>query len=133
MVKDFVPCVHFYDQDFVDMYDRTWVWIEENWKGNAVKPAAAPQEGYLFTGEENRRSLFDSCLSSLFLVYSNQKFDPCAMIDYFYSVQDEDGRISDCYDTTTGKPVTSDDNPLGIRSGSLFLCFRMLSISSTTR
>ena len=114
MVKDFVPCVHFYDQDFVDMYDRTWVWIEENWKGNAVKPATSPQEGYLFTGEENRRSLFDSCLASLFLVYSNQKFDPCEMIDYFYSVQDEDGRISDCYDTLTNKPVTSEDNPLGL-------------------
>ena len=32
LIKDLVPFVHFYDQDFVDMYDRSWVWIDELWK-----------------------------------------------------------------------------------------------------
>ena len=64
------------------MYDRTWVWIEENWKEN-MRPAPFPQ-GFLHTGEDNVISLFDCSLESLFLVYSNQKFDPSPQIDYFY-------------------------------------------------
>lgn len=28
--RDF-PRIHFYDQDFVDIYDRTWAWIKEYW------------------------------------------------------------------------------------------------------
>ena len=112
MVKDFVPCVHFYDQDFVDMYDRTWVWIEENWKEN-VKNSPFPQ-GCLYTGHENEISLFDCMLESLFLVYSNQKFDPCPQIDYFYSMQEADGRISERYNVVDGTAVTDEENPLGL-------------------
>lgn len=94
------------------MYDRTWVWIEENWKEND-KGAHFPQ-AYLYTGQENVVSLFDCALSSLFLVYSNQHFDPCMQIDYFYSMQKEDGRISERYDMRTGEPIVSEDNPLGL-------------------
>ena len=32
MNRDSIPSVHFYDQDFVDLYDRSWVWIDEYWK-----------------------------------------------------------------------------------------------------
>ena len=28
--RDF-PRVHFYDQDFVDIYDRTWAWVHDFW------------------------------------------------------------------------------------------------------
>lgn len=94
------------------MYDRTWVWIEENWKEND-KSAHFP-EAYLYTGKEGEISLFDCALSSLFLVYSNQHFDPCMQIDYFYSMQKEDGRISERYDMRTGQPIVSEDNPLGL-------------------
>ena len=108
-----MPCVHFYDQDFVDMYDRTWVWIEENWKEN-VKSAPALQ-GCLYTDKDNVISLFDCCLESLFLVYSNQKFDPCSQIDFFYANQGEDGSICANYDLTTGAPVLlTEENPLGL-------------------
>lgn len=112
MVKDFVPCVHFYDQDFVDMYDRTWVWIEEGWK-EGLQGQLLPQ-GFLHTGEDGVISLFDCCLESLFLVYSNQKFDPCPQIDYFYAMQDADGRISERYNYLEGKAVTDAENPLGV-------------------
>jgi uncharacterized protein (TIGR00255 family) len=30
LINDLVPSVHFYDQDFVDVYNRTWVWIDES-------------------------------------------------------------------------------------------------------
>ena len=28
--KDF-PKIHFYDQDFVDIYDKTWNWLSDSW------------------------------------------------------------------------------------------------------
>ena len=112
MVKDLVPCVHFYDQDFVDMYDRTWVWIEESWKAEAKEGPLAT--GYLAEGEGKVISLFDSCLSSLFLAYGNQNFDACSQIDFFYSCQGEDGRISSVYEIDTKQPIVNARNPLGL-------------------
>ena len=28
--RDF-PKIHFYDQDFVDVYDKTWSWLQDFW------------------------------------------------------------------------------------------------------
>ena len=95
------------------MYDRTWVWIEENWKENIKSSAPFPQ-GYLYTGDEKTISLFDCALSSLFLVYSNQHFDPCQQIDHFYALQGEDGCISARYSLQDGSPVVDEENPLGL-------------------
>ena len=30
--RESIPSIHFYDQDFVDLYDRSWVWVDEHWK-----------------------------------------------------------------------------------------------------
>ena len=94
------------------MYDRTWVWVEESWKEGA-KNTQFPA-GYLHTGAENEINLFDCCLESLFLVYSNQKFDPCSQIDYFYSRQEESGRICERYSLDSNSPVVDEDNPQGL-------------------
>ena len=112
MVKDLVPCVHFYDQDFVDMYDRTWVWVEESWK-KGVKEEFFP-EGFLASADGESISLFESCLSALSLSYSNQNFDAYSMIDFFYKMQAEDGRISERYSLDTCQPIVTEENPLGL-------------------
>ena len=112
LVKDLVPRIHFYDQDFVDMYDRTWVWLDEIWH-QGEKDGTFP-EGYFTHGDTGRISLFDACLSSLFLVYSNQIYSPYSMIDFFYSMQGEDGQIAEYYDIESKAPVFTDDNPLGV-------------------
>ncbi len=112
MIKDLVPRIHFYDQDFVDMYDRTWVWLDEVWH-QGEKDGTFP-EGYYTHGDSSVINLFDACLSSLFLVYSNQRYSPYSMIDFFYSMQKEDGQIAENYDITTKSPVFTEDNPLGI-------------------
>ena len=31
------PKVHFYDQGFVDTYDKTWTWIQDSWKEGTKK------------------------------------------------------------------------------------------------
>lgn len=113
MVKDLVPRIHFYDQDFVDMYDRTWVWLDEVWH-QGDKDGLFP-EGYYTYQDSDVISLFDTSLSSLFLVYSNQSYGPYSMIDFFYSMQDKDsGRIAEKYNIKTKKPVFDEDNPEGV-------------------
>lgn len=111
MVKDFVPKVHFYDQDFVDMYDRTWVWLDEVWKTREEN--AKFEEGF-FTHDGEKISLFDTLLSSLFLVYSNQTYSPYSMVDYFYSRQEADGAIRSCYNIADDSAVDIPDNQEGL-------------------
>ncbi len=112
VVKDLVPEIHFYDQDFVDMYDRTWVWISEAWK-EGDKEGLFP-DGYFTWGDDNKISLFDSMLSSLFLIYSNGNYSPYSMIDFFYSQQKENGQIAEYYNIDTKEPVFTEDNPDGV-------------------
>ncbi|MBQ0070499.1 MAG: hypothetical protein KBS81_01360, partial [Spirochaetales bacterium] len=112
MVKESVPRIHFYDQDFVDMYDRAWVWLEELWH-EGEKDGQFP-EGYFTHGDSNVINLFDVSMASLYLVYSNQTYSPYSMVDYFYNHQAENGQIAEMYDITTGTPVFSEDNPLGV-------------------
>lgn len=111
MVKDLVPQIHFYDQDFVDLYERTWVWIDEVWH-QGEKDSPFP-EGYFTHGNSDEIDLFASSMASLFLVYSNQNYSPYSLIDFFYSKQDESGQIAEKYNITTGEPVFDSDNPLG--------------------
>lgn len=112
VVKDLVPRIHFYDQDFVDMYDRTWVWIDELWK--TKEDNGNFEEGFYTFDGGNVIDLFQVMISSLFLVYSNQTYSPYSMVDFFYARQMEDGRISNRYDLSTLEPVVDDDNPLGL-------------------
>lgn len=111
MVKDYVPRIHFYDQDFVDMYDRTWVWIDEHWKTADDNPNF--EEGFFTQGYGKELRLFDAMLSSLFLSYSNQTYSPYSLVDFFYARQKEDGSIAAGYDIETLEPVVSEGNPLG--------------------
>ena len=94
------------------MYDRTWVWLDELWH-QGDKDGLFP-EGYFTHADNGILNLFDTSLSSLFLVYSNQSYSPYSMFDYFYSRQAEDGQIAESYDISTGEPVLSEDNPLGL-------------------
>lgn len=112
MNKDPIPSIHFYDQDFVDLYDRSWVWLEDYWKEGTVENG--------FTGHyvsyENQKTInqFNCCMSSLFLNYSNQVYSPFEMMDYFYSKQEENGAIRSDYSIEDGKPVFSNGNPQGV-------------------
>ncbi|MDR2398785.1 MAG: hypothetical protein LBD74_08515, partial [Spirochaetaceae bacterium] len=41
--RDF-PKIHFYDQDFVDVYDKTWAWIHDCWNMGGEKSALSTAE-----------------------------------------------------------------------------------------
>lgn len=112
MKSEAIPSIEFYDQDFVDLYDRSWVWIDDAWKN--ADNAGGFTGSYLSYNNQKTYNMFYCCLSSLFLNYSNQVYSPFEMIDYFYSKQEPNGAIRGEYDIETGKPILKKDNPEGV-------------------
>lgn len=110
--KDF-PRVHFYDQDFVEIYDRTWAWAADCWTSGAsegcldrTKIFHYPQKPLLDTMEQ--------VFSSFFLVYSNRIYPASNGLDALYALQEQDGAIRCSYDLDSGSPVLPADNPEGV-------------------
>lgn len=113
MVKKGFPAVHFYDQDFVDLYEKTWAWLQDSWKkGNSKN--GFPKTYFNYPQNENINQ-FESVLATFFLVYSNSQFQSCPSLDLFYSKQEENGAIRGSYSEADGKPVYTEDNPEGIQ------------------
>lgn len=114
MNKHDFPQIHFYDQDFVDIYGKTWSWVSSFW----INPQNGEQDnnGYFIFPENQKLEIkqFESIFSSFFLVYSNRNFDSCKNIDFFYSMQEENGAIRCCYDLKTKQPILTPDNPEGL-------------------
>ena len=114
MNKHDFPKIHFYDQDFVDIYNKTWSWVSSYW----LNPETGEQDSDgLFLYPENDSLVinqFESIFSSFFLVYSNRNFDACNNIDYFYARQEANGAIRWKYDVKTNEPVLDKDNPEGV-------------------
>ena len=114
MVNDNVPSVHFYDQDFVDLYDRTWMWIHDRWTSAEKGSSTSAPSQYLTYENQETFHQFYTCLDSFFLVYSNQSFSPFPMLDYFYDMQETSGAIRGEYAVEDGSPVLSKENPEGV-------------------
>lgn len=115
MNKHDFPKIHFYDQDFVDIYNKTWSWVS----AFLINPKTGEQDldnGYFIYPENNKNviSQFESIFSSFFLVYSNRNFDACKNIDYFYKHQEESGAIRSFYDLSDDSPVLDSSNPEGV-------------------
>ena len=114
--KDF-PKIHFYDQDFVDIYDKTWNWTANSWID--PKTDEVSKDGYFIHLNPNEPGKyiidqFESIFSTFFLVYSNKNYEASQNLDYFYSKQEENGAIRWKYDLKTGKAVLDESNPEGI-------------------
>ena len=114
MNKHDFPKIHFYDQDFVDIYNKTWTWLYSNWVDPKTEETSA--EGFFIhpTNGNFVVDQFESILSSFFLVYSNRNYDANKNIDYFYSKQEESGAIRWRYDVKTDQPILDSLNPEGV-------------------
>lgn len=112
MNKRIFPQIHFYDKDFIDIYERTWRQIEKYW----LPIEEGLDEKYFYYPEENGKFLdqYASIFSSFFLLYSNRNYIAEKNLDYFYIKQEISGAIRCRYDLETGKPVLTKDNPEGI-------------------
>lgn len=105
--------MHFYDQDFVEIYDRTWAWIADYWGSGGSGTALAKAKFFQYPGSENL-DLLEQVFSSFFLVYSNRIYSAAAGLDAFYSLQEENGAIRWKYNIQTGAPVLTPENPEGL-------------------
>jgi neutral trehalase len=45
VIKRDFPKIHFYDQDFVDIYDKTWAWIQDCWNTSNEKSTGEKLSG----------------------------------------------------------------------------------------
>ena len=111
--KDF-PKIHFYDQDFVDIYNKTWNWLGDYWLD--PKSGEPDPDGYFVYPEDRQYIInqFDSIFSSFFLVYSNRNYPANQNLDYLYARQEKNGAIRWKYDLKKNKPVLDRLNPEGI-------------------
>jgi len=109
--RDF-PKVHFYDQDFVDIYDRTWAWIQDCWLSGS-KDSGFDGKFFGYPGSPTIEQ-FDAVCSSFFLVYSNRIYQAHPTLDAFYAKQEPNGAIRNRYDVETGAPVVDASNPEGV-------------------
>jgi neutral trehalase len=109
--RDF-PKIHFYDQDFVDIYDKTWAWIQDCWNTGSENSVL---EGKFFSypGSPIIRQ-FDAIFSSFFLVYSNRIYQAHPSLDLFYERQEPSGAIRSAYVIETGQPSVERENPEGL-------------------
>lgn len=109
--KEF-PTIHFYDQDFVDVYEQTWAWVQDSWQ--RPDPASPFEQPLLVSPGATTLNQFDAICSTFFLVYSSRAFAPAAQLDAFYVRQEESGAIRSDYSLETGEPVFSEGNPDGL-------------------
>ena len=112
MIKQDFPKIYFYDQDFVDIYDKSWAWIHDCWNNGDEKGGI---KGKYFSYPESPAVYqTDAIFSSFFLVYSNRIYQAHPTLDLFYSRQEANGAIRCAYDIATGAPVVDRENPEGI-------------------
>jgi neutral trehalase len=109
--KDF-PGIHFYDQDFVDVYDQTWAWSEEYWSTGTLEKGT--QHTFFTAPDTKVIDQLEATFSTFFLVYSNRIFPCTPQLDYFYAKQEADGAIRWKYQIEDGTPVLTKDNPQGV-------------------
>lgn len=111
--RDF-PKIHFYDQDFVDIYDKTWNWLSDYW----IDPSTGENspDGYFIYPRHGEFYIdqAEAIFSSFFLVYSNRNYAANKNIDYFYTHQEENGAIRWRYDTKSNQPIIDRTNPEGV-------------------
>lgn len=110
--KDF-PHIHFYDQDFVDIYDRTWAWIADCWT-NGGSQTKISKIKFFYYPEKKKLDFLEQVFSSFFLVYSNRIYSASNGLDALYALQEPDGAIRSAYDIETGQALLPADNPLGV-------------------
>jgi neutral trehalase len=109
--RDF-PRIHFYDQDFVDIYDKTWAWIQDCWNTGS-EGSAIEGKFFSYPGSPVIQQA-DAVYSSFFLVYSNRIYQAHPTLDIFYNRQEPSGAIRSAYNIETGLPEITQDNPEGL-------------------
>jgi neutral trehalase len=111
-VKSDFPEINFYDQDLVNLYERSWSWIGDQWHNGTEDNGFSAR--YFRHPAADRINQFESCFSTFFLVYSNRTYPATSQLDTFYQKQEEDGAIRGEYLVEDGSAVLPKSNPTGV-------------------
>lgn len=106
------PRLVYYDQDFVDVYEKSWIWLRDYFI--KLEDETVFNKPLLIYPKSGIITLEESIYASFFLVYSNNIYPAQNNLDFFYQRQEEDGAIRSCYDLNTGTPILTPDNPHGL-------------------
>lgn len=103
-LKRFVPKINYFNQDFVDVYVRSWNTIDEYWQTH---------NGTIFTASgKTKINQYEACFSTFYQVYSNRIYNVSNILDDFYDKQEANGAIRGEYDIATGSVINlGEDNP----------------------
>ena len=106
------PVLHYFEYDFLNMYEGTWANIENSWE----KIETDSKNSFNFIKYEGIKTinLMDAVCAQFYLLYSNNRFSSTSTLDFFYDNQTENGAIHTDYDINTFKPIFKKDNPKGI-------------------
>jgi neutral trehalase len=102
----------------VDIYDKTWAWIQDCWNGGSESGGIGESGGiegkfFSYPGSPVIQQ-YDAVFSSFFLVYSNRIYQAHPTLDAFYTRQEPSGAIRSAYNIRTGLPHVDQDNPEGL-------------------
>jgi len=116
VTKHDFPRIHFYDQDFVDIYDKTWAWIHDCWHNGAERSGNGNGIEGKFFSYPGSGAVYqaDAIYASFFLVYSNRVYQATSSLDLFYERQEPDGAIRCGYEIETGLPIREKNNSEGL-------------------
>ena len=112
MLKKEFPQIHYYDQDFVDIYERTWAWMNDFWR--KPEPSIGIKNPFFANPEDKEINLLESCFASFFLVYFNKNYPANLLMDNFYEKQEASGAIRGRYSLSDGQPILTEENPEGL-------------------
>ena len=101
------PKLIYYDQDFIQAYQKTWLNLEDFWSPN---PKDA--RSYFFHKPDSSvLNQFEVTMSAFSLVYQGKPQLTVQQVDYFYQQQEENGAIRANYDFKSGAVVEQEGNP----------------------
>ena len=112
MNKRIFPKIYYYDQDFIDIYNKSLSWIQDKIVFPQTLEKGKKEKNYYSESLEFIDQI-QACLSSFFLVYSNGEYSPTSTIDKFYQLQEASGAIRSRYDKSN-KAVYMEGNDEGI-------------------
>ena len=101
------PKLIYYDQDFIQAYQKTWLKLENFWSPNPRDPR------YVLFHKPNSNLInqFELTMSAFSLVYQEKSQLAAQQMDYLYLQQEENGAIRANYDFQSGQAVPQEGNP----------------------
>lgn len=112
MIEEDFPSVHFFNQDFIDLYNNVWSKTKNFWQSGTTKNKFV--SSYFNDPNATVLSHVDTVYSTFFLCYCNGTYPVAQILDNLYKLQESSGAIRSHYDVTTGKPIFAKNNPDGL-------------------